>query len=59
MVINDLPVVVTPAAVPSCLNAGGIAILGWRIGLNCVLIIISPSCGISLLSRWVSIRACK
>lgn len=28
MVINDLPVAVTPAAVPSRLNAGGIAILG-------------------------------
>lgn len=39
MIINDLPVAVTPAAsvlVPSRLNAGGIAITGWRIGLNCV-----------------------
>lgn len=44
----DLPVVVIPAAsvlVLSRLNSGGIAILSGGI----VLIVISPSCGMSLL----------
>lgn len=53
----DLPVVVIPAAsvlVLSRLNSGGIAILSGGI----VLIVISPSCGMSLLCRWISILAC-